>query len=431
MYIMSNYKIETECVQGGYSPKNGEPRVLPIVQSTTYKYDSADDVGALFDLKKEGFFYTRLANPTLDAVEKKIAALEGGVGAVLTSSGQAANLFAVLNITRAGQNIVSSPAIYGGTVNLFAVTLKKMGIEVRFCSPEMSEDEIDGLIDENTRLVFGETIANPALKVFDIEKYAKIAHKHGIPLVVDNTFATPILCRPLDFGADIVVHSTTKYMDGHATSVGGVVVDGGRFDWTNGKFPELCEPDESYHGIVYTESFGNAAYLTKAKVQLMRDLGSIPSPMNAFLLNIGLETLHLRIPRHCENALAVAKYLESDPRVTWVSYPGLESSPDHELAKKYLPNGCSGVISYGIKGGRDAAVRFMDSLKLAAIVVHVADARTSVLHPASTTHRQLTDEQLVSCGISPDLIRMSVGIENVEDIIADIRQALDEVEKCR
>lgn len=428
---MKNYKRETTCVQGGYTPKNGEPRVLPIYQSTTFKYDSAEDVGDLFDLKKEGFFYTRLANPTLDAVEKKIAELEGGVAAVLTSSGQAANLFAILNITKAGQNIVSSPAIYGGTVNLFAVTLKKMGIEVRFYTPEMTDEEIENLIDDNTRLVFGETIANPSLHIFDIEKFAKIAHKHNIPLVIDNTFATPILCRPFEFGADVVVHSTTKYMDGHATCVGGCVVDGGKFNWANGKFPELSEPDESYHGIVYTETFGACAYITKAKTQLMRDLGSIPSPMNGFILNLGLETLHLRMERHCQNAMRVAEFLESDPRITWVNYPALSSSPDHELAKKYLPNGCSGVISYGIKGGRDAAVKFMNSLKLAAIVVHVADARTSVLHPASTTHRQLTDEQLNDCGIGPDLIRMSIGIENVEDIINDIKQALDEVEKCQ
>ena len=424
---MSNYKVETKCIQSGYKPENGEPRVLPIYQSTTYKYDSADHLGDLFDLKAPGHMYSRISNPTLECVEAKISDLEGGVGSVLTTSGQAANLLAILNITSAGQNFVSLSSIYGGTVNLFAVTLKKMGIEVRFATPDMTDDDIDALFDENTRLVFGETIANPALNVLDIERYANIAHKHDVPLLVDNTFATPILCRPFEFGADIVIHSTTKYMDGHATVVGGVVVDSGKFNWKNGKFPELTEPDESYHGVVYTEQFGEAAYITKLRVQLVRDFGVAPSAMNAFLLNMGLETLHLRMERHCENALKIAKFLESNDKISWVNYPKLESNEFYKLAEKYLPNGACGVISFGIKGGREAAVKFMDSLKLAAIVVHVADARTCVLHPASTTHRQLTDEQLIGAGIGADLIRMSVGIENADDIIEDIKQALNEV----
>jgi O-acetylhomoserine (thiol)-lyase len=424
---MDNFKIETKCIQSGYKPENGQPRVLPIYQSTTYKYDSANHLGDLFDLKVPGHMYSRISNPTLECVESKIADLEGGVGAALTTSGQAANLLAILNITSSGQNFVSISSIYGGTINLFAVTLKRLGIEVRFATPEMTDDEIEALFDENTRLVFGETIANPALNVMDIEKYAKIAHKHNLPLLVDNTFATPILCRPIEFGADIVIHSTTKYMDGHATVVGGCVVDSGKFNWDNGKFPELTEPDESYHGVVYTKQFGEAAFITKLRVQLIRDFGVAPSAMNAFLLNLGLETLHLRMERHCENALAVAKFLESNEKIAWVNYPKLESSKDFALAQKYLPKGACGVISFGIKGGREAAVQFMDSLKLAAIVVHVADARTCVLHPASTTHRQLTDEQLVDAGIGADLIRMSVGIENAEDIINDIKQALDEV----
>lgn len=424
---MENYSIETKCIQGGYKPKNGEPRVLPIYQSTTYKYDSANHLGDLFDLKAPGHMYSRISNPTLECVEAKIADMEGGVGAALTTSGQAANLLAILNITSSGQNFVSLSSIYGGTVNLFAVTLKRLGIEVRFATPDMTESEVDALFDENTRLVFGETIANPALNVLDIEKYAKIAHKHNLPLFVDNTFATPVLCRPFEFGADVVIHSTTKYMDGHATVVGGCVVDSGKFDWNNGKFPELTEPDESYHGVVYTEQFGKAAFITKLRVQLIRDFGVAPSAINAFLLNLGLETLHLRMERHCENALQVAKFLENNDKIAWVNYPRLESSSDYDLAEKYLPKGVCGVISFGIKGGREAAVKFMDSLKLAAIVVHVADARTCVLHPASTTHRQLTDEQLKAAGIGPDLIRMSVGIENVNDIINDIKQALDEV----
>ncbi|MBR5552370.1 MAG: O-acetylhomoserine aminocarboxypropyltransferase/cysteine synthase [Clostridia bacterium] len=420
-----SYKKETQCVQAGYTPGNGEPRVLPIYQSTTYKYDSSEHLGKLFDLEADGHMYSRISNPTVSCVEEKIAALEGGVGALCTTSGQAANLLAILNITSSGENFVSLSSIYGGTINLFAVTLKRLGIEVRFITPDMTDEQVEALFDDKTRLVFGETIANPALDVLDIEKYAKLAHAHNIPLVVDNTFATPVLCRPFEFGADIVVHSTTKYMDGQATVVGGVIVDSGNFDWTvDNKFPGLTEPDESYHGVVYTKNFGKAAYITKARVQLMRDFGVLPPAISAFLLNSGLTTLHLRMERHSENALKVAKYLENNDKVAWVNYPGLESSKDYALAQKYLPDGCSGVISFGVKGGRDAAVKFMDSLKLAAIVVHVADARTCVLHPASTTHRQLTDEQLVAAGIGADLVRMSIGIENVDDIIADIEQAL-------
>lgn len=424
---MKDYSIETKCIQSGYTPKNGEPRILPIYQSTTYKYDSSEHLGDLFDLKAPGHMYSRISNPTLECVEAKISDLEGGVGTVLTTSGQTANLLAILNIASSGQNFVSLSSIYGGTINLFAVTLKRLGIEVRFITPEMTDDEVDALFDENTRLVFGETIANPALKVLDIEKYANLAHKHGVPLLVDNTFATPILCRPIEFGADIVIHSMTKYMDGHASVVGGCVVDSGKFDWNNGKFTELTEPDESYHGLIYTESFGNAAYITKLRVQLIRDFGVAPSAINAFLLNLGLETLHLRMERHCENALKVAEYLENNNKISWVNYPKLKSSESYGLAEKYLPKGACGVISFGIKGGRAAAVKFMDSLKLAAIVVHVADARTCVLHPASTTHRQLTDEQLADAGIGADMIRMSVGIESADDIIADIEQALSEV----
>ena len=423
-----NYKINTKCVQSGWAPKNGEPRVLPIYQSTTYKYDDSDYLGDLFDLKADGHMYSRISNPTAACVEKKIAELEGGVGAMLCSSGQMANMLAILNITSAGQNIISMSTIYGGTTNLFAVTLKKIGIEVRFVTPDMSDEEIDKLFDENTRLFFGETIANPALFVFDIERYAALAHRHGVPLVVDNTFATPVLCRPFEWGADIVTHSTTKYMDGHATVVGGCVVDGGKFDWrAGGKYPELTEPDESYHGVRYTENFGvEVAYITKARVQLMRDFGVPLQPITCFILNLGLETLHLRMQRHSENALRVAKFLESSDKVTFVNYPLLESNPQYELAKKYFPNGASGVISFGVKGGREAAMKFMNSLELAAIVVHVADARTCVLHPASTTHRQLTDEQIINCGITPEQVRMSVGIEDAEDIIADIKQALGE-----
>lgn len=419
-----DYKIETQCVQAGYQPKNGEPRVLPIYQSTTYKYDSAQYLGDLFDLKVEGHMYTRLSNPTIECVEKKIAALEGGVGALCLSSGQAANMFAILNIAQSGDNFISASEIYGGTVNLFAVTLKKMGIEVRFASPKDSDEAIGKLFDERTRAVFGETVSNPALDVLDIERFARIAHSHGVPLIIDNTFATPINCRPFTFGADIVTHSTTKYMDGHATCVGGAIVDSGNFDWTGGKYPELSEPDESYHGVTYTKEFGSAAYIVKARAQLMRDMGAQMSPIAAFILNLGLETLHLRVPRHCENAMKVASFLENCPDISWVNYPGLASSPQYERAQKYLPHGSCGVISFGIKGGKEAAVKFMESLKLAQMVVHVADARTSVLHPASTTHRQLTDEQLIACGVPADMIRMSVGIEHCDDIIADIEQAL-------
>ncbi|MDF2609346.1 MAG: cysD [Lachnospiraceae bacterium] len=424
---MNNYNIETNCIQAGYEPKNGEPRVLPIYQSTTFKYDSSEHVGKLFDLVEEGFFYTRLGNPTVDSVEKKITALEGGVGALCTSSGQAASFIAILNICNAGDHLVSSAAIYGGTSNLLAVTMKKMGIDVTFIQPDSTEEEIQDAIKENTKLVFVETLANPALVVIDIEKYAKVAHKNGIPLMIDNTFATPINCRPIEYGADIVVHSTSKYMDGHAVALGGVIVDSGNFDWSNGKFPGLSTPDESYHGMIYTEACGRSAYIVKARVQLMRDLGAAPSANSAFLLNLGLETLHLRMERHCSNALAVAKWLEANDKIAWVNYPGLESNKYYQLAKKYMPMGTCGVISFGVKGGRETAVKFMDSLKLAAIVVHVADARTSVLHPASTTHRQLSDEQLMEAGVGPDLIRMSVGIENMNDIIADIEQALAQI----
>lgn len=419
-------KIETKCVQSGYTPKDGEPRVVPIAQSTTYKYESTSAMGDLFDLKKEGFFYTRLANPTADAVEKKIADLEGGVGAMLTSAGQAASLISILNICHSGDSFISTTTIYGGTFNLFGVTLKKLGIEAIFVDPDASPEELQAAVKPNTKLVFGETLANPALKVLDLEKFAALAHNNGIPLIIDNTFPTPYLCRPIEFGADIVVHSTSKYMDGHAVSLGGVIVDSGNFDWAaSGKFPEMTTPDDSYHGVVYTENFGKAAFITKARAQLMRDLGSAPAPMNCFLLNLGLETLHLRMERHSENALKVAKYLEENEKIAWVSYPGLPSSPDYELAKKYLPKGASGVIAFGPKGGREASVKLMDSLKLANIVCHVADARTGVLHPASSTHRQLTDEQLKECGVLPELIRMSVGIENVDDIIADLQQAID------
>lgn len=421
-------KIETKCVQEGYKPKNGEPRVLPIYQSTTYKYDSADYMGKLFDLEAEGFFYTRLANPTVACVEEKIAKLEGGVGAMMTSAGQAATLIAVMTIAGAGDHIVCSAAVYGGTFNLLGVTLKKFGIDVTFVDPDAELSVLEEAIRPETKAVIGETIANPALNVLDIEKFAELAHKHNIPLIVDNTFATPILCRPIEFGADIVIHSTSKYMDGHAVSLGGVIVDGGCFKWEgNEKFPEFNIPDDSYHGVTYAKDFGNAAFITKARAQLMRDLGSAPSPQNAFLLNLGLETLHLRMPCHSDNALKVAKYLENNEKITWINYPGLESSKYKKLVDKYLPKGASGVISFGIKGGREACIRFLDSLKLAAIVTHVADARTCALHPASTTHRQMTDEQLIAGGISPDLVRFSVGIENADDIIADIEQALAEI----
>lgn len=422
---MSNYHLNTNCLHAGYTPKNGEPRVLPIYQSTTYKYDSSEEMGKLFDLEKDGYFYTRLQNPTNDAVAAKIAALEGGVAAVLTSSGQAASFYSVFNICGAGDHVVASAAIYGGTFNLFSVTMKKLGIDFTFVSPHSSKEELDAAFKDNTKLVFAETLSNPALEVLDIEKFANAAHSHGVPLIVDNTFPTPVNCRPFEFGADIVTHSTTKYMDGHATQVGGVIVDSGNFDWTqNDKFPGLTTPDESYHGITYTERFGKGAYITKAVAQLMRDLGSIPAPQNSFLLNLGLETLFLRVERHCENAMAVAKMLENHPNVSWIKYPGLESDNQHDLAMKYMPHGTSGVISFGVKGGREAATKFLDSLKLASVVTHVADCRTCALHPASTTHRQLTDEQLEECGVKPDLIRLSVGIEYVDDIIADVEQAL-------
>ena len=420
---------ETLCVQAGWTPKNGEPRVVPIYQSTTFKYDDSDQMARLFDLKDTGYFYTRLQNPTNDAVASKIAALEGGVGAILTSSGQAANFYAVFNICEAGDHIVCSSTIYGGTFNLFGVTLKKLGIECTFIDADAPEEEIDKAFQPNTRCMFGETISNPSINVLDIEKFARIAHKHGVPLIVDNTFATPINCRPFEWGADIVTHSTTKYMDGHATCVGGVVVDSGNFDWMAhaDKFPGLTTPDESYHGLTYAKAFGKMAYITKLTAQLMRDLGSIPSPMNAFLLNLGLETLHLRVPRHCENAQKVAEWLEANPKVKWVNFCGLPGNKYYELAQKYLPNGSCGVIAFGLNGTREDAVKFMDSLKLACIVTHVADARTCVLHPASHTHRQLSDEQLIEAGVAPDLIRLSVGIENVDDIIADLEQALQNI----
>ncbi len=419
-------KKETICVQAGWQPKKGEPRILPIYQSTTFKYETSEQMGRLFDLEESGYFYTRLQNPTNDCVAAKICELEGGVAAMLTSSGQAANYYAVFNICEAGDHVVLSSTVYGGTFNLITVTMKKMGIECTVVDPDASYEEIAGAFQSNTRCVMAETIANPALVVLDIEKFARLAHEHQVPLIVDNTFATPINCNPFQWGADIVTHSTTKYMDGHAMTVGGAIVDSGNFDWSKypDKFPGLCRPDESYHGVTYTERFGKAAYITKATVQLMRDLGSIQAPQNAFLLNIGLETLPLRMERHCFNAQTVAEYLEKHEKVAWVNYPGLKSSKYHVLAEKYMPNGTCGVISFGLKGGREAASALMDKLKLAAIVTHVADARTCVLHPASHTHRQMTDEQLAEAGVAPDLIRFSVGIENAEDIIADLEQAL-------
>ena len=417
------------CLHSGYEPKNGEPIELPIVQSTTFKYDNSDEMALLFDLKKEGYFYTRLQNPTNDAVARKIATLEGGVGAVLTSSGQAANFYAVFNICEAGDHIVTSNEIYGGTFNLFGVTLKKLGIECTFVNQDASDEEIQKAFRPNTKAMFGETISNPGCKVLDIEKFARIAHKNGVPLIVDNTFATPINCRPFEWGCDIVTHSTTKYMDGHATQVGGCVVDSGNFNWLDhaDKFPGLCTPDESYHGLTYAKAFGKMGYITKLVAQLMRDLGSIPAPQNSFLLNLGLETLALRIERHCRNAEKVAQFLHDDPRVAWIDYPGLADDKCHALAEKYLPDGSCGVMAFGLKGDRDTAIKFMDSLEMINIVTHVADVRTCVLHPASHTHRQLSEEQLKAAGIAPDLIRLSVGIEDVDDIIADIKQAMD---KC-
>ena len=425
-YAEGTMKTSTICVQSGWNPKKGEPRVLPIYQSTTFKYETSDQMARLFDLEESGFFYTRLQNPTNECVAKKIAELEGGVAAILTSSGQAASFYSIFNICESGDHFISTSAIYGGTFNLFAVTFKKLGIEVTFVDQDAPEEEIQKAFRPNTKCVFSETISNPSLQVLDIRKMADIAHKNGVPLIVDNTFATPMNCRPFEHGADIVMHSTTKYMDGHATQVGGVIVDSGNFDWNanDARFPGLTQPDDSYHGLVYTEAFGAGAYITKCTVQLMRDLGSIPSPMNAFLLNLGLETLHLRVPRHCENAQKVAEFLEAQPDVAWINYAGLPSNRYYELAQKQFDGGRTcGVVTFGIKGGRERAIKFMDSLKLAAIVTHVADARTCVLHPASHTHRQLTDEQLIEAGVKPDLIRFSVGIEDAEDIIDDLKQA--------
>ncbi|MBQ4333143.1 MAG: O-acetylhomoserine aminocarboxypropyltransferase/cysteine synthase [Clostridia bacterium] len=425
---MSNYKIETKCVQGGYTPGNGEPRQIPVIQSTTFKYATSEDMGKLFDLEASGYFYSRLQNPTNDSVAAKICEMEGGTAAMLTSSGQAASFYAVFNIASCGDHVVSSSSIYGGTYNLFAVTMKRMGIDFTFVSPDCTEEELNAAFRPNTKAVFGETIANPALTVLDIEKFAKAAHAHGVPLIIDNTFATPVNCRPFEWGADIVTHSTTKYMDGHGAAVGGCIVDSGKFDWTKypDKFPGLCTPDDSYHGVTYTERFGlEGAYITKATAQLMRDLGSIQAPQNAFLLNLGLESLHVRMKRHCENGQAVAEYLQSDDRIAWVTYPGLPGDKYYDLAQKYLPGGSCGVVSFGVKGGRAAAERFMKNLKLAAIETHVADARTCCLHPASATHRQMNDAELAAAGVSPDLVRFSCGIESAEDLIADIKQALD------
>ena len=424
---MKQLKPDTTCIHAGYEPKNGEPRVVPIAQSTTYTYDSAETMGKLFDLEADGFFYTRLANPTLDAVEKKIAALEGGVGAMITSSGQAASTIAVLNICHAGDHMVCCSAIYGGTFNLFYKTLKELGIDVTFLQPNATADQINAAFRDNTKCVFVETLSNPSLVVTDIALDADCAHAHQVPLIVDNTFPTPINCRPFEFGADIVVHSTSKYMDGHAVQLGGAIVDSGNFDWKNGKFPEFTEPDESYHGVIYAERFGNAAYIVKARTHLMRDLGAQAAPQNAFLLNLGLETLALRMERHCSNAQTVAEFLENHPKVEWINYPGLKSNPYYELAQKYMPNGTCGVISFGVKGGREEAAKFMEGLKLASIVIHVADLRTCVLHPASTTHRQLSDAQLEEAGVKANMIRLSVGIENPQDILDDLSQALEQL----
>lgn len=424
---MSDFRIETKCIQSGYTPKNGEPRVIPIYQSTTFKYENSDAMGKLFDLEDSGYFYTRLQNPTNDAVAAKICDMEGGVAAMLTSSGQAANFYAIMNIAEAGDHIICSSAVYGGTYNLYAHTIRKMGIEATFVDPDASEEELNAAFKDNTKAVVGETIANPGLNVLDIEKFAKVAHAHGVPLIVDNTFATPINCRPFEWGADIVTHSTTKYMDGHATAVGGCIVDSGNFDWEAHaeKFPGLTTPDETYHGLIYTERFGKGAYITKATSQMMRDLGSIQSPQNAFLLNLGLETLHLRMPRHCENAVNAAKFLQKHEKVAWVNCPSLEGDKYYDLAQKYMPNGTCGVITFGVKGGRDACVKMMDALKMIAIVTHVADSRSCVLHPASHTHRQMNEQELLEAGVQPDLIRFSVGTENIEDIIDDLKQALE------
>ncbi|MDY3087965.1 MAG: O-acetylhomoserine aminocarboxypropyltransferase/cysteine synthase family protein [Oscillospiraceae bacterium] len=430
MILLSEKRIETKCVQGGYTPGNGEPRQIPIIQSTTYKYNTSEDMGKLFDLEAEGYFYTRLQNPTNDMVAKKICELEGGSAAMLTSSGQAASFYAVFNIANCGDHVVASSMIYGGTYNLFAVTMKKMGIDFTFVEPDCSDEELEAAFKPNTKLVFGETIANPALTVFDIERFANAAHAHGVPLIVDNTFATPINCRPFEWGADIVTHSTTKYMDGHGAGVGGCIVDSGRFDWMAhaDKFPGLCTPDDSYHGIVYAERFGKeGAFITKATAQLMRDFGSIQSPQNAFILNLGLESLHVRMARHCENGLAVAKFLDSHDKIEWVNYPSLEGNKYYELALKYLPNGSCGVVSFGIKGGRKAAEKFMKNLKVAAIETHVADARTCCLHPASATHRQMNDAELAAAGVPANLVRFSCGLENSQDLIEDIAQALEKI----
>ena len=421
------YHINTKCVQAGYEPKNGESRVLPIIQSTTFKYDNAATLGKLFDLEESGFFYTRLANPTLSAVADKIAALEGGVGAMLTASGQAASMLSITNICHAGDHVVCASAIYGGTFNLFNKSLRELGIDFTFVTPDATEDDINAAFRDNTRAVFIESVSNPSLDVADVELYAKLAHAHGVPLIVDNTFPTPVLFRPFEWGADIVVHSTSKYMDGHAVALGGVIVDSGNFDWTNGKFPAFTEPDESYHGVIYAEKFGKAAYITKCVTHMMRDYGPQQSPQNAFLLNLGLETLFLRMERHCSNALKVAKFLEENDKIEWVNYPALPGSKYYERCQKYMPQGCCGVISFGVKGGKEKAMQFMDALKMIKLVIHVADARTCALHPASTTHRQLTDQQLEDCGVKPNLIRMSVGIEYVDDILADIKQALDSI----
>lgn len=427
---MNKFSIETKCVQGGYTPENGEPRQIPIIQSTTFKYATSEAMGKLFDLEASGYFYTRLQNPTNDSVAKKICELEGGTAAMLTSSGQAASFFSIFNIAGAGDHVVASSAIYGGTYNLFAVTMKRMGIDFTFVSPDCSEEELNAAFKPNTKALFGETIANPSLIVLDIERFANAAHSHGVPLIIDNTFATPVNCRPFEWGADIVTHSTTKYIDGHGASVGGCIVDSGKFDWT--KYPEkfsgLCTPDESYHGVTYTQRFGlEGAYITKATAQLMRDFGCIQSPQNAFYINLGLESLHLRMKQHCDNGLAVAKFLKNHPRIEWVKFPSLEGDDSYELSQKYLPNGSCGVVSFGVKGGRQAAEAFMKNLKIAAIETHVADARTCCLHPASTTHRQMNDEELLACGISPDLIRFSCGIESADDLIADIENALTQI----
>ncbi len=427
---MKDYRIETKCVQSGYTPGNGEPRQIPIIQSTTFKYNTSEDMGKLFDLEASGYFYSRLQNPTCDMVAAKICEMEGGTAAMLLSSGQAASFYSTFNICENGGHMVVSSAIYGGTFNLFSVTMKKMGISCTFVDPDCSDEELEAAFRPETKLVFGETIANPALKVLDIERFAEAAHRHGVPLIIDNTFATPVHCRPIEWGADIVIHSPTKYMDGHASAVGGCIVDSGKFDWTKyaDKYPGLCTPDASYHGITYTEKFGLAgAYITKATAQLMRDFGSTPAPQSAYILNLGLESLHVRMQRHCDNGLAVAKYLQSDDRISWVVYPGLEGAPDFDLVKKYMPNGTCGVVSFGVKGGRKAAEKFMAGLKIAAIETHVADARSCCLHPASATHRQMNDDELIAAGVLPDLVRFSCGLESSEDLINDIKNALDNI----